>query len=161
MKWSHWLEEWGMTSLQVNASFLKMEFKPKDGDRDAAWEMYIELLTRVTTQPLPKDYGDEETALASIYSLFGITREIIKKHKRDCLEFTKLAIIILNQRIRPFTAKWHRISVKDGFDQPEVCEEFRRDLEALQEVLIRYTDMLGDIAKIEKSERLTQLEHAT
>jgi hypothetical protein len=36
MKWSDWLENWGMTSLRVTAGFLDREFKPQDPDRDAA-----------------------------------------------------------------------------------------------------------------------------
>ena len=113
MKWSDWLENWGMTSLRVKAGFLDMEFKPQDPDRDAAWEMYIELLTRVTTQALPQGHGDEAMALTSMFKLFDITRTIIKK--RHCVEFTKIAIVVLNQRIRPFTAKWHKRSLAGGF----------------------------------------------
>ena len=78
-----------MTNLKVSAPFLDMEWKPSEPDKDAAWELYIELLTRITTQPLAKEDGDEETALTSIYSLFGITRSIIKSHGRNCQEFTK------------------------------------------------------------------------
>ena len=71
----------------------------------AAWELYIELLTRITTQPLPQSYGDEKTALDSVFSIFGLTRSIIKENGTNCIEFTKIAIIVLNQIIRPFTAK--------------------------------------------------------
>lgn len=156
MKWSRWLEEWGMTGLKVKAGFLEMEFKPQDDDRDAAWEMYIELLTRIATQPLPQQSGDEETALKSVYALFDITRDIIKRRTRHCLEFTKIAIIVLNQRIRPFTAKWHKRSLAGAFNDPASCLEFRLELEALQSELQRYTAMLGNMAGVE--EDLTLLE---
>ena len=105
MKWKKWLENWDMTSLKIKTPFLEMDWNPQEKDKDAAWEMYIELLTRITTQSL--EYGDENSALDSIYSLFPLTREIIKRHGRDCDEFTKIAIVILNQKIRPFTEKWH------------------------------------------------------
>ena len=49
MKWKQWVEKWGLTGIQINAGFLNMEFEPQDPDRDAAWELYTELLTRVTT----------------------------------------------------------------------------------------------------------------
>lgn len=154
MKWSDWLENWGMTSLRVKAGFLDMEFKPQDPDRDAAWEMYIELLTRVTTQALPQGHGDEATALTSVFKLFDITRGIIRK--RHCVEFTKIAIVVLNQKIRPFTAKWHKRSLAGNFNDAAACAEFREELAALQVVLQKYTRMLGDMAGME--EDLTDLE---
>jgi len=106
MKWKKWLENWDMTSLKIKAGFLEMEWNPSEPDKNAAWELYIELLTRITTQKLDITYGDEDTALASVFSLFGTTRQIIKNNGRECIEFTKIAVIILNQKIRPFTAKW-------------------------------------------------------
>ncbi len=150
MKWSRWLEKWGMSNLKINLGFAEMEFQPQDEDRDAAWEMYIELLTRITTQALPLESGDELTALKSIHSLFPTTREIIKRHKRHAQEFTKIAIIVLNQVVRPFTAKWHKLSLQQAFDDPEMCRQFRQELEALQQQLIHYTAMLGDMAGVEK-----------
>ena len=47
---------------------------------------------------------------------YAITREIIKHHGRDCIEFTKIAVVVLNQIIRPFTAKWHRLSASKAFE---------------------------------------------
>ena len=110
MKWSKWLENWDMTSLKISAPFLEMEWKPQDEDKAAAWELYIELLTRIATQPLDAEHGDEKTALDSVFSLFAITRQVLKNNTRNCIEFTKIAIVVLNQVVRPFTAKWHRLS---------------------------------------------------
>jgi len=156
MKWKKWLENWDMTSLKVSAPFLEMEWKPVEADKDAAWELYIELLTRITTQPLAETHGDEQTALQSIYSLFGLTREIIKSHGRECNEFTKIAIIVLNQIVRPFTAKWHKVAVTGGFKNQDVCDEFRVELSCLQEKLCVYTKMLSEMAEVED---LTNLEN--
>ncbi len=159
MKWKEWLEKWRMTSLKISPPFMELEWQPKDKDKDAAWEMYIELLTRITTQSLAEKDGDEKTALASIFSIFGTTRQIIKTHGRSCSEFTKIAIIILNQKIRPFTAKWHKVSLENGFDghgKEKVCRKFRKDLTGLQKILIIYTQMLGEMAGVE--EDLIRLE---
>lgn len=68
--WKTWLKKWKMDSLKISIPYLEMEWKPKDSDKDAAWELYIELLTRITTQPLPFEHGDEKTALDSVYSPF-------------------------------------------------------------------------------------------
>lgn len=43
MKWSDWLERWGMSSLKINAGILEMEWEPKDPDRQAAWERVKDL----------------------------------------------------------------------------------------------------------------------
>ena len=155
MKWSKWLENWDMTSLKVSAPFLEMEWQPAEADKNAAWELYIELLTRITTQPIPKKHGDEKTALDSIYSIFGITRSIIKNHGRDCVEFTKIAVIVLNQIVRPFTAEWHKLSLEGAFEKQEERERFRDELSSLQTTLGIYTRMLADMAGVED---LTHLE---
>ena len=149
MKWSEWLENWSMTSLKIKTPFLEANWEPKDEDKDAAWELYVELLTRIATQSLPKTHGDEATALASVHQLFGLTREVIKSHGRHCIEFTKIAVVILNQKVRPFTAKWHRFMLENKFEDPQVCAEYRKELEQLQTVLRTYTKMLADMADVE------------
>ena len=155
MKWKKWLENWDMTSLKVKTPFLNMEFKPQEADKAAAWDLYVELLTRITTQPLPKEHGDEQTALNSVFALFGLTRDVLKKHGRDAEEFSKIAIVVLNQVIRPFTAKWHKYSLEGAFNDKEKCNEFRDELEQLQHLLVLYTRMLSDMAGVED---LTKLE---
>lgn len=155
MKWRKWLENWGMTALKIKTPFLNMEFQPQDADKAAAWELYIELLTRITTQPLKVQDGDEKTALESVYSLFPTTRQVLKNNGRDCGEFTKIAVVVLNQVVRPFTAKWHRLSLQGAFDNPKKQAEFRKDLGALQLMLIKYSRMLADMAGVED---LTVLE---
>jgi hypothetical protein len=49
-----------MSGLKIKTGFLEMEWKPNDKDRDAAWEMYIELITRIATQYLEPKHGDEK-----------------------------------------------------------------------------------------------------
>ena len=62
---------------------------------------------------------------------------------------------MLNQIIRPFTAKWHKISVAGEFQKPDVCKEFRAELNELQVKLRIYTKMLSEMAGVED---LTDLE---
>jgi len=155
MKWRKWLENWDMTSLKIKAPFLEMEWQPQDEDKAAAWELYIELLTRITTQPLDVEHGDEKTALESVYSLFPITRQVLKNITRYCIEFTKLAVVVLNQIVRPFTAKWHRLSQQGAFEDPEKKSEFRKELGDVQLELRKYTKMLAHMAGVED---LTSLE---
>ncbi len=136
------------TGLQVEVSF-------KNVDKAAAWELYVELLTRSATQPLPEESGDEQAALESVYSIFPSTREILRARGPQAIGFSKVAIPVLNQVIRPFTTKWHRESRADAFDDDAKKQEFRQELAALQEDLRNYNGLLAHIADVED---LTELE---
>ncbi len=149
MKLRKWLENWDLTSLKINVGILETEWQPQEKDREAAWELYVEMLTRIVTQPLPASHGDEKTALDSIHSLFPITREILRHKGRECVQFTKIAVVVLNQIVRPFTAKWHRLSLGGAFNDPRMRKESRKDLAKLQEELRKYTRALADIAQVE------------
>jgi hypothetical protein len=155
MRWADWLDKWSMRSLSIRTPFLEMQWAPQDADKAAAWEMYIELLTRVSSQPLAPQAGSEHAALQSVHSLFATTREVLRRHGRQAGEFTKIAVIVLNQVIRPFTTKWHAIDLEGGLTQPSMRAQFRAELEPLRESLTRYTRMLADMAGVED---LTQLE---
>ena len=146
----------GLSDLKINTGFLQATFDPNHHDSDAAWELYIELLTRTTTQPLLDDGGDEKIALTSIYSLFPITREILRRKGRHCKECTKIAIVVLNQKIRPFTTKWHKLSLEGAFSDDKRCKEFRKGLRNLQDFLSVYSSALADLAGVED---LTDLEN--
>lgn len=138
-----------LEKVRLNTALIRADITFETADRDAAWELYIEMLTRIVTQPLPSDAGDEETALASVYSLFGVTREILRRRGRRTVQFSKVAIPVLNQVVRPFTAKWHRESLAGAFDSEVRRVEFRAELEALQVELRNYNRMLADIANVE------------
>ena len=142
------LETWGLSSLKINLKFLEAEFKPSPEDQQAAWELYIELITRTATQYLKPQDGDEKNALKSIHSLFGITREILKSQGRKCKNFTRVAIVVLNQVIRPFTTKWHK-ALEGETISDDIIAEFRKELKELQDILRKYTKFLSDLAGVE------------
>jgi hypothetical protein len=156
MRLRKWLENWDMTKLKINAHFLEMEWAPQEKDKDAAWELYIELLTRTATQPLAREHGVEKAALDSVHQLFPTTREIIRRYGRDCIGFTRIAVVVLNQIVRPFTTKWHRFGNEGAFRDPQKCILFREELQELQEDLCKYTKMLADMAGVEDLTRLEQ-----
>lgn len=155
MKWLDKLKNWGLKELKLNLRFAQLEFTYDENDSIAAWEMYVELITRITTQSLPIEHGDERAALNSVYSLFDSTRDVLKRHGRSGQSFSKLAIIILNQVVRPFTAKWHKL-LDYGFEDSDVCESFRKELAALQSVLSNYAVALADIAGVEDITHIEQ-----
>ena len=151
MKLKNYLKKFKLDKLKIKALYIETDISFKDADKDAAWEMYIELLTRVTTQSLPKEDGIEKSALDSVYILFPITREILKKSGRKCNDFAKISIVVLNQIIRPFTAKWHKNYEEKNFDK----ELFRKELKILQQDIRQYSKLLADMAEVED---LTDLE---
>ena len=144
-----------LEKVRVNLQVAQVELAFQQTDRDAAWEMYVEMLTRIVTQPLPAEAGDEQTALDGIFSLFATTREILRRRGPDAAEFSKVAIPVLNQVVRPFTAKWHKESLAGAFQDDGKRREFREELESLQEELRNYNRLLAEIAEVED---LTDLE---
>lgn len=149
------LNEFHLEKVRLSLMGVGVEIDFQQDDQDAAWELYVEMLTRIVTQPLPNEVGDEKTALDSVYSLFAKTREILHRRGRNAIEFSKVAIPVLNQVVRPFTAKWHKESLAGAFDDPERCLEFRAELSELQDELRNYNRLLARIAGVED---LTDLE---
>lgn len=148
MKLIDYLTKWNLESLRINTHFLNLEFKLKDADKKAAWEMYVELITRISTQELHEGEGDDKTALSSLYSLFGTTREIIKNNGPECIEFAKVAVVILNQVLRPFTSKWHQ-KFSNGSYSATDSPVFRKELQDVQAKIHNYTGLLSDFAGVE------------
>ena len=148
-------KRFNLESIQLGPGWAKAEISFDTSDRDAAWELYVEMLTRVVTQPLLSESGDEQAALESIYSLFPTTREILRRRGRKAVQFSKIAIPVLNQVVRPFTAKWYRESQSGAFNDLEKRKQFRAELEQLRASLLNYNRMLAEIAGVED---LTELE---
>ena len=144
-----------LEKVKLGPSWANVEISIDASDSDAAWELYVEMLTRVVTQTLPIEAGDEETALDSVYSLFPITREVLRRRGRRAINFTKIAVPILNQIVRPFTAKWHGKRLAGDLADEDIRSEFRDELATLQEDLRNYNRMLAGIAGVED---LTDLE---
>ena len=52
-----------LEKVKLNFNVVQLEISFAAADQDAAWDLYVELLTRIVTQPLPAAAGDEQTAL--------------------------------------------------------------------------------------------------
>ncbi len=149
MLFRDWLANWNLSSLKLSVGFLETEWRPDDQDRLAAWDLYVEMLTRVITQPLDDTHGDEAVALESVQSMFSSTREILKVRGPGAIRFAQLAVVVLNQVVRPFTAKWHRLRVEGAFEADAQRSVFRAELAELQITLSRYASALADLAGVE------------
>lgn len=145
--WPAWLASHQFADLfDINSTlFAPHTWHPTAADQKAAWAMYTELRTRITTQKLAYRAGDEATALNSVYSLFALTRELIKANE-GCTHFATLVVHVLNHKVRPFTALWHRKSLAGALQSADTCFEFRRKLSEIQETLRQLCRLLGHMA---------------
>jgi hypothetical protein len=133
-------------------------------ERNAAWSLYVELVTRIAVQSLEVDQGTMREALNSLYSLFGSTREILKEAgpnvgaSRDSVG--GIAIAVLNNGLRPFLSKWHPLlqswEAKCPSDlSPQEHEKkwsdgasVRSELAALRADLEKYANALAEISGV-------------
>lgn len=162
------------TSVQVSLKLpylieLQGTWEPDERERDAAWEMYVELVTRVATVGLGSYEGLLREALSSLYRLFGTTREILRKYgpaiARDRgegrLSFGYLAVAVLNGTLRPLLARWHPLLVHYEGARPTDVSPFewerrweqsallRYELEEARQSLLRYADLLAQVTGVQ------------
>lgn len=157
-----------LQKLTVNVPFGvgSVELTPDATERNAAWSLYIELITRIAVQKLRDDEGLMREALTSLYSLFPTTRQILKDAGPNAgisrNSVGGIAIEVLNIGLRPFLAKWHPLlqewEVKrgEGISQKEheklwpLERELRGEIETLRSDLKLYADALERIADIKR-----------
>lgn len=149
MQWRDLLADWGLTKLKLSAGFLDLEFSPNDEERRAAWDLVVELSTRVATQPLDDREGSDAAAMASLHALFGITRGVLKQYGPRTQDFARVAIAVLNEVLRPFLSRWHpKLDGPAGLPTAH-REAFRADLREVQAQLVeRYLPALQRIAEV-------------
>jgi hypothetical protein len=150
MLWRDVLADWGVSKLQLKLGFLEMAFEPQDADRKAAWELYVELATRISTQPLPDHLGDDAKALASLYTLFQTTRDLMKRYGPGAIHFTRIGIAVLNRVLRPFLTRWHGVINAATPPSPVTQTEFRKQLELMRQDMLQYARVLALIAEVEE-----------
>jgi hypothetical protein len=150
MKWRDLLANWGVSKLHLKAGFVEAEFAPLDDDRNASWELYVELATRISTQPLPTDAGVDKAALASLHSLFATTREIMKRRGPSAINFARIGIAVLNHVLRPFLTRWHGVFETESLRDAATSAEFRRQLEEVRLDMLEYARILAQIAEVEE-----------
>lgn len=114
-------------------------------DQAAAHELLCELRTRISTQPLPYQYGVEARALESLWEIFGHARMAMKNHS-GCVAFASETTRMLNVDLRPVTAKWHRALSEGQLNSRDGANEFRADLESVQEKLRVFARKLHEMA---------------
>lgn len=117
----------------------KKDNKHTQADRHAAWAMFVELDTRIATQPLVN--SSDISALTSLSLLFSEFRTISRKYGADSRKFYETTYPILNDGLRPFTSKWHTKLSNENQNQ-----EFRAELKEIQKILSNLKDELNKIS---------------
>jgi hypothetical protein len=142
------------------------EWEPDESEVKAAWELYVELATRISIVELQPEEGLLREALDSLYSLFSTTREILRKYGptvgkpkgENRLSFGLLAVAVLNTVLHPVLSKWHPVledyeSTKPAGVSPlehekrwEKAKELRDTLNDVRSKLMEYGDILAEVA---------------
>lgn len=142
-------------------------WEPSDVEREAAWELYVELVTRISVVELDPEDGKLRESMTSLYQLFAITRDILKRYGPNVakagnskISFGALAVLMLNGAVRPVLAHWHprlmayeelRPSNLDSTThekQWEYAGELRRELESTRIVLTEIATLMGNVARV-------------
>lgn len=153
-------------SLSLPFGIGSAEWEVTQTESKAAWELYIELVTRVAVQPLDSEEGLARGAMNSLYSLFASTRDILRKAGPEVGaahdSVGGIAIAVLNNGLRPVLAKWHPLlqtweAQRDPKVSPNVHEQawehsltLRGELEALRQDLTKYAQALAEIAGVRR-----------
>ena len=151
-------------SLSLPFGIGSAEWEVTKTESKAAWELYIELATRIAVQPLDAEEGLAREAMNSLYSLFASTRDILRKAGPEVGAAKNsvggIAIAVLNNGLRPFLAKWHpllqmwevqrdpKISPQEHEKKWEHETVLRGELEALRHDLTKYAEALAEIAGV-------------
>jgi len=136
--------------------------------QQAAWEMYVELVSRISVQPFSPQQGFIREDLSSLYSIFGSTTEILRKYGpavaqlqgASSFSFGYVALTILNKVLRPFLSKWHPlllehegkwamgVSVAGHERRWEKYQEAHKELEELLKGMTDYAGLLAEVADV-------------
>ena len=119
-----------LASVTVNIPWVgNATFVPDLSEINAAWAIYVEIVTRVPTQPI--SYGSLREALDSVYEMFVATRAILREsgpriaHGSDSL--APMALTVLNTGMRPFLSEWHLRLHSHEMSQPPHLDMLRHE----------------------------------
>lgn len=147
--------------LDLKVFSIKGTWEPNDTERRAAWELYVELITRVAVVPLTD--GLLREALTSFYDLFGISRDILKRAGPEVAEpkssgdynLGYLTVALLNFTVRPLLSRWHPelqawehtrpndVSPQAHEQAWEHAIQLRQDIDTVRGILAGYAAVLA------------------
>ncbi|MBB4232187.1 patatin-like phospholipase family protein [Rhizobium mongolense] len=151
--WRDALSAWGGDDPLFDDKFFEAYghrewLDPPDSDRNAAYSLHVELISRISTQPLAYNEGSEKAALKSIYSLFGTARTLTQAAAGAYI-FETIVWHVLNTHVRPFTAKWHAKANKGDLRALDSSDVFRAELRSVQKKLLALDTLLAKVVGAE------------
>ena len=138
-------------------------WEPDESEVSAAWELYVEMVTRTPLGGFSSQEGSLREALNSIYSLFDTTRGILRKYGPGAarpksgreLSFGYLAVSMLNLVLRPLLTEWHPKLRRWERDNPQLDErewgernDFLNALNEVREQLRQYAGLFAEVADV-------------
>jgi hypothetical protein len=164
----------GPTAVEVSINLpfglagIRGSWRPDRSERSAAWDLYVELVTRTTGAELGGGHGLLREALNSLHALFPIARNVLKQYGPEIARvkrggdqsFGHLAVTILNGVIRPVLSEWHPLLLRyEAERRPGVSQaahedawprnaELRAVLADVRTALVEYTDLLARVAGV-------------
>jgi hypothetical protein len=146
--WRFELAQWAGDNLLFNERFLatygSRVWSLSSADHVVAHALHVELISRITTQPLGYNEGSEVSALKSVHSLFAIARELTTK-SLEAYTFETIVWHVLNTFVRPFTAKWHLVADTGELRALDSSDVFRAELATLQKQLVLFDAVLAKL----------------
>jgi len=162
------LEEWRLEQVEIQG----LKFISAGYQRRVAWRLFVEMATRISTQPLDDLVGDDGIALKSLYDLFRLTRTTISEMEptRSASGNTveTYALDMLNADLRPFLSKWHpqwetHVSAagEKHSQEWELHKQFRSELSELQTKIEVRARGLATIAGLKNVDRFFPISSVT
>ncbi|MFJ2610216.1 TIR domain-containing protein [Streptomyces sp. NPDC087425] len=143
-----------------------MPMTVSEAERMAAFDLQVELVSRIGVQQLPDGSGSLREALTSLNSLFPFTRDTLHRYSiglepSSAPSVQSVADHLLNEVLRPFMTRWHPLlKAWEAHRPPHTspldheaawshADTFRTDLNALQQPLRTATASLAGISGAE------------
>lgn len=155
----HSIEDWRLEEVEIQG----LKFTSAGAQRRVAWRLFVEMTTRIATQPMRDEDGDDGVALNSLRDLFQLTRTAISEMQPtpnasgDTVE--TYALDMLNSDLRPFLSQWHPVwdeFAKNGKADSQAWSEhknFRAGLRELQGKIEGRARGLAQIAGVKNVDR--------
>lgn len=159
-----------LTEVRITVPQLsELTFVVNNDAQQVSWQLFVESVTRTSTQRLGDDEGLIREALTSLYGLFATTRDILKASRpstrREGFTVENLAVTLLNRELRPFLSKWHPLLREFEDAEPDLPEsawpraaECRRELRQLQEHTREYVLAFAQLAGVEDPQMMLGIE---
>jgi len=143
-------------------------WEPTESERNAAWDMYVELVTRIPVAYLKPSERTLRLEMSSLYKLFDITREILRKYgpsvarprSEGQLSFGYLAVKVLETILRPFMVRWYPLLIdydstrlknepaQEHEKKWERYEELKNAINEVRDALIQYANVLAKASEL-------------